>query len=90
LKTFDDLLSSAAKARKGKSSHVAACGEFAPTLWKQGKADAAIQVEHLTDEAAKAGSVDILCGYVLSNFPRDQVGHMYERICAEHSVIRSW
>jgi hypothetical protein len=88
LKGFGDLLSSAAKAHKGKHPRVAACGEFAPTLWAQGKADAAIQVEHLTDEVAKTRSVDILCGYVLSNFPHEQVSHMYERICAEHSAVR--
>ena len=88
-KVFGDLLSSVAKAQKGQHPRVAACGEFAPALWAQGKADAAIQVEHLTDEIAKTRSVDILCGYVLSSFPREQVGHMYERICAEHSAIHS-
>ena len=88
-KVFGDLISSVAKAEKGKQPRVAACGEFAPTLWAQGKTDAAIQVEHLTDEIAKTRDVDILCGYVLSSFPREQVGRMYERICAEHSAIHS-
>jgi DNA-binding NarL/FixJ family response regulator len=89
LMAFGDLLSSAAKAQKGTHSRVAACGEFAPTLWAQGKVDAAIQVEHLTDEVAKTRSVDILCGYVLSSFPQEQVSHIYERICPEHSAVRS-
>jgi hypothetical protein len=89
LKIFGDLLSSATETQNGKHSRVAACGEFAPTLWARGKAEAAIQVEHLTDEIAKARSVDILCGYVLSSFPREEVSHLYERICAEHSAIRS-
>jgi DNA-binding NarL/FixJ family response regulator len=89
LKVFGDLLSSATKAHKGKHPRVAACGEFAPALWAQGKQDAAIQVEHLTDEVAKIRGVEILCGYVLSSFPHEQVSHMYERICAEHSAIRS-
>ena len=34
-------------------------GEFAPTLWTQGKVDAAIQVEHLTDEVCQ----DLQRGY---------------------------
>jgi hypothetical protein len=89
LKVFGDLLSSIASAAKGKHARVAACGEFAPTLWAQGKADAAIQVEHLTDEIATAGNVDILCGYVLNNSQRDQESHIYERICAEHSAVFS-
>ena len=87
LRIFGELLSSSAKAAKGKHVRVAACGEFAPTLWAQGKADAAIQVEHLTDEVAKSGNVDILCGYVLNGLQRDQESHIYERICAEHSAV---
>ncbi len=87
LKIFGDLLSSTARAAKGKHARVAACGEFAPTLWAQGKADAAIQVEHLTDEVAKTGNVDILCGYVLNSLQRDQESHIYDRICAEHSAV---
>jgi DNA-binding NarL/FixJ family response regulator len=87
LKIFGDLLSSSARAAKGKHARVAACGEFAPTLCAQGKADAAIQVEHLTDEVAKTGDVDILCGYVLNSLQRDQESHIYERICAEHSAV---
>src|SRR5580704_13424328 len=72
LRIFGDHLSSSARAAKGKHARVAACGEFAPTLWVQGKVDAAIQVEHLTDEVAKSGNVDILCGYVLNSLQRDQ------------------
>jgi DNA-binding NarL/FixJ family response regulator len=89
LKIFGDLLSSGARAAKGKHARVAACGEFAPTLWAQGKAEAAIQVEHLTDEVAKTRNVDILCGYVLNSLQRDQESHIYERICAEHSAVFS-
>jgi hypothetical protein len=89
LMVFGGLLTSAAEAQKGTHSRVAACGEIAPTLWAQGRVDAAIQVEHLTDEIAKTRSVDLLCGYVLSRLPQDQESHIYERICAEHSAIRS-
>jgi hypothetical protein len=73
----------------GKHSRVAACGELAPTLWAQGKADAAVQVEHLTDEIAKSCNVDILCGYVLTSFQREQQSHIYESVCAEHSAVVS-
>jgi DNA-binding NarL/FixJ family response regulator len=89
LKVFGDLLSSVAKMATGKHSRVAACGELAPTLWAQGKADAAVQVEHLTDEIAKSCNVDILCGYVLTSFQREQQSHIYESVCAEHSAVVS-
>lgn len=79
-----------ARSVKGKHARVAACGEFAPTLWAQGKTEAAIQVEHLTEELAKAHNVDILCGYVLNTRQRDEENHIYDKICAEHTVVFSW
>ena len=89
LKVFGDLLSSVAKMATGEHSRVAACGELSPTLWAQGKVDAAVQVEHLTDEIAKTCNVDVLCGYVLNSFQREQETHIHARICAEHSAIIS-
>jgi hypothetical protein len=89
MKVAGDLMVAAAKAAKGKRPRVAACGECAPILWAQGKADAAIRLEHLWDEVAKTYDVDILCGYVLKSFQREQESHIYEKICAEHSVVCS-
>ena len=88
LKAANNLIS-AAKASSGEHARVAACGECAPILWEQGKADAAVEVEQLWDEIAKSSNVDILCGYVLSSFQREQESHIYERICAEHSAVSS-
>jgi DNA-binding NarL/FixJ family response regulator len=84
-----NLVAVAAKASRRERPRVAACGECAPTLWEQGKADAAVEVEHLWDEIAKSCNVDILCGYVLNSFQREQESHIYERICAEHSAVSS-
>ena len=89
LRVAGNLVASAAKASKGQPPRVAACGECAPTLWEQGRSDAAVEVEHLWDEIAKSCNVDILCGYVLNSFQREQEGHIYERICAEHSAVSS-
>ena len=83
------LLTEAAKATKGNPPRVAVCGECSPTLWAEGKADGAIRVEHLWDEIAKTYDVDILCGYVLTNFQREHEKHIYEGICAEHSAVHS-
>jgi DNA-binding NarL/FixJ family response regulator len=87
-KNLGDLVASAAGAAKGQPPRVAACGEIAPVLWAQGKADAAIRVEHLSDEVAKASDIDILCGYVLTTFQRDQESDIRDKICAEHSTLR--
>jgi hypothetical protein len=89
LKATSALFSAAAKAAKAQPPRVAACGECAPVLWAQGKAEAAIQVEHLWDEIATTSDIDILCGYVLTTFQREQQRHIRDRICAEHSAIAS-
>ena len=89
LKVASNLIAAAPKASSGVRPRVAACGECAPTLWEQGKVDAAVEVEHLWDEIAKHRDVDILCGYVLSSFQREQQRHIYERICAKHSAVSS-
>jgi DNA-binding NarL/FixJ family response regulator len=86
-KLMGDRIALAAGATKAKHPRIAACGEMAPTLWAQGRADAAIQVEHVTDEIARTCNVDILCGYVLSSFQREQESHIRERICAEHATV---
>jgi DNA-binding NarL/FixJ family response regulator len=86
LNVFGDLVSAATKAAKGEHPRVAAFGEIAPTLWARGKPDAAIQVEQVSDELARTRNVDILCGYVLNSFQREQ-GHIYERICTEHTAV---
>ena len=89
LQVARDLVIEATKAAQGEPPRVAVCGEIAPSLWAQGKADAAIQVEHLWDQIAKDCNVDILCGYVLNRFQREQETGIYERILAEHSGVSS-
>ena len=88
-KAVGDLFVAAAKGTKGEHRFVSACGECSPVLWGEGKGEAAIQTEHLWDELSKAYDVDILCGYVLSDFQREQESHIYEKICAEHSAVYS-
>jgi DNA-binding NarL/FixJ family response regulator len=85
-KSAGDLFA-AVQGAKGEHRCVAACGEGTSTLWAEGKGGAAIQLEHLWDEMAREYDVDILCGYVLNDFQREQESHIYERICAEHSTV---
>jgi DNA-binding NarL/FixJ family response regulator len=87
MKVAGDLITAAAKAAKGEHARVRACGECAPFLWTQGKAKAAIEIEHLWDEVAKTYHVDILCGYVLKSGQRERESHIYQRICAAHSTF---
>jgi len=86
-KVTSGLLAASTKASKGEHPAVAICGECAPTLWAQGRADAAVQLEHLWDQIAGTHSLDILCGYVLTRPELEADIRIYERICAEHSAV---
>jgi len=88
LKAVGDLVASAASGANGEHSRVAVCGECAPILWAQGKADAAILLEELWNEIAKKYDVDILCGYSLENLRCEEDSYTFRRICEEHSAVR--
>jgi DNA-binding NarL/FixJ family response regulator len=81
------VIETATKAAKGDHPAVAACGECAPSLWLEGNLDAAIQLEALWDEAAKAYGVDILCGYLLESFRNEEDRHVFSKICSVHSAV---
>jgi len=86
-KLAGDLIEMAAQSVRRGHGRVAACGECAPLLWAGGNPDAAILLEQLWDEVGKTYDLDILCGYVLSNFQIEKENHIYGKICAEHSAV---
>ena len=83
------LIVAARRAARGRHPHVATCGECAPLLWQQGKADAAIRLEGLWDEIAKTEDVDILCGYPGRSFRREEGRGVLQRIIAKHSAVHA-
>jgi MEDS: MEthanogen/methylotroph, DcmR Sensory domain len=86
---FGNRLRAAARAAKGDQPRVVACGQIAPILWAQGKVEAAIQVEKLTNHLVETYDVDILCGYPEASFQNDIARGVFEQICAEHSSVDS-
>ena len=81
------LIATARKAARGPHPYVAACGECAPILLRDGRADAAIRLEHLWDDLAKTYNVDVFCGYSQPGAPDHDGGDVFQRICAEHSAV---
>jgi len=81
------FITAAAKAGKREHPRIAACGECAPLLWAEGKADAAIRLEQLWDQLATIYEVDILCWYALGNFHGEEDERVFQSICAEHSAV---
>jgi DNA-binding NarL/FixJ family response regulator len=89
LKVVGGLIAEAAKTVEGEHARVAVCGECSPLLWAQGKADAAIRLEHLWDEIAKSYGLAVLCGYPLGSFQGGVGSQMFKKICAEHTEVHS-
>jgi DNA-binding NarL/FixJ family response regulator len=81
------LVSGAAKAGKGEHPRVAICGECGPSLWAQGKVDAAIRLEQLLNQLATIYEFDLLCAYALSSFHPEEDDSAFKKICAEHSAV---
>ena len=88
LKGLCDLFAEAMKAARGKFPYIAACGECSTLVCGEGKVDAAIEVERLTNRVADMYEVDLLCGYTTSVFQGEKGRSAFERIRAEHSVAR--
>jgi len=87
LQGFGNLLLAAGKAAKGEYPRVVAGGQIAPLLCAQGQAEAAIQVEKLTNHLVKTYDVEVLCGYPRQSFDSDQGRRVFQQICAEHSCV---
>jgi hypothetical protein len=83
LRVVGDLIAAAAQTTAGDSSRVVICGESASILWAEGNADAAVHVEQLCSNVAKQYEIDILCGFSLSSFYREEDKQMFQKIgCA--------
>jgi Transposase DDE domain len=89
IKTVTTLFETALKAAKGNHPRVAACGECSALLYAEGRAEAAVEMERLLDEFARAHDVDILCGYPIEGFRSEEERSIFQRICAEHSSVYS-
>jgi DNA-binding NarL/FixJ family response regulator len=84
------LISKAAAAARCDPPGVAACGEGCASLLRDGRGEAAIQVERLWDEAARTFNFDLLCPYSMLGMQDDETtDDMLHRISEEHSATYS-
>ncbi len=86
-KLLGNLIVTAAGAANREEARVAIFGECVHLLWAQGNVEAAIQFEKLGNQLIKAHTVDLLCGYSLDSVRGGMDGHIFQRICAEHSAV---
>jgi signal transduction histidine kinase len=84
---FDKVVGSlvARTARGGR--RVRAFGEMVALLWGEGNGDAAIRLEQLWNELAKAHSFCLFCAYPMNGFQGAANGQPFVHICHEHSRV---
>jgi hypothetical protein len=87
-KVVSDLIATV-QATSEEPSRITICGECASILWAEGNADAAIQVEQLCNQLTKRYQMDIVCGFSLSSFDRDEDKQVFQRICGELEPLSS-
>jgi DNA-binding NarL/FixJ family response regulator len=75
-------------AKVAPAHRVAVCGEIAPRLWKDGRADIAIDIERLWNRAVTAKGADLLCGYVVDDSClADGEYSVFREICGVHPTV---
>jgi DNA-binding NarL/FixJ family response regulator len=89
LKLFSDLIRTVSAGLRRQDRRTAIYGECVNLLWAQGKVEAAIQIEKLTNQLCEMFDIDMLCGYTLCGPTAVTDDLIFERICAEHSAVHS-
>jgi PAS domain S-box-containing protein len=75
-------------SRAAMKGRVRVFGEMVALLWKEGKADEAIQLEGLWNELAREIPFLLLCAYPIGGLPRDvDIQPFLDAICREHSHV---
>jgi CheY-like chemotaxis protein len=88
-KAAASLVMGAARTAQGPQPRITLCGEIAPTLWKRGRGDAAVQLERLWHEATRTYNIRTLCGYCLPAAYRDRQNEVFRDLCAVHAAVHS-
>jgi len=74
-------------AAESKPKAVAACGEVVALLWAEGKAEAAIELEHFWNEVAERVRCRLRCFYPVASFPDPVQNELFLKLCAEHADV---
>jgi DNA-binding NarL/FixJ family response regulator len=86
-RVVSSLVEKVSKAPNGATRRVIACGECAPSLWTQGKLDAALRIEELWDAASHKHRLSTLCGYMSGIPQKTEDQRIFHAICSFHSHV---
>jgi signal transduction histidine kinase len=81
------IVTKALDSAGGTQGRVAIFGEMVALLWADGKAEAAIHLEHLWNELGLTKSFSLFCAYPMSSFNREEDAALLLKVCDEHSSV---
>ncbi len=81
------VITRAEAAVEGTEPRLAISGEMVALLWKEGKLDAALELEQLWNRLGESYSFSLRCGYPITSFRRQEDDEPFLRICASHSSV---
>ncbi len=73
--------------RGSRQATVRMYGEMVDLLWKDGRADAAIQLEQLWNDLGGRFEFSLLCAYCMGNFYKSSDARGFEEICRQHTHV---
>jgi len=71
----------------GRHGRVLAFGEMVALLWKEGRTEAAIELERLWNELARRQTFTLFCAYPLQDCGRADHLVAFEKVCASHTRV---
>jgi hypothetical protein len=74
-------------AAESNPKAVAVCGEVVSLLWAEGKAEAAIELEHFWNEVAERVCCRLRCFYPIASFSDSVQNELFLKLCAEHAHV---
>ena len=74
-------------AAESKPKLVAVGGEVVSLLWAEGRAEAAIELEHFWNELAERVCCRLRCFYPIASFPDPGQNELFLKLCAEHAAV---
>jgi PAS domain S-box-containing protein len=81
------VIERATSAARSDGQCVAMFGEMVALLWLEGKQAAAIRLEQLWNDLAKAHSFTLRCAYPMNGFSKSEHSEPFLKICEEHSAV---
>jgi PAS domain S-box-containing protein len=68
-------------------ARIRAYGEMVDVLWREGNPSAAVDLEHLWNEASVRHSFSLLCAYTMAGFYTEGAASRFVEVCREHDQV---